>query len=188
MEDLNHTKAGSTNASRDMLRAFLRTCPGAPPLRDHEITVWDKKQKHSFKSPLPFLHLEDLLPRYFQNHPDLLQQLCDHRDVPHLAQNLAGAKARANLPPGSLVAGLGLHGDGVTMQRKKSLEVVSVNFPRMPGWDRIPIFALEKQFVCKCGCQGRCTWNDILMVVSDIFHCTCQRLLRSQLAACPGEG
>ncbi len=40
--------------------------------------------------------------------------------------------------------GLGLDGDGVTFQRKKSLEVLSANFPREPGWDRIPIFALEK--------------------------------------------
>ena len=156
------------NATRTLLRVFLKEGQ-VPEVQWHSIKVWDPELKEPKLAAVPFLHLEDMLGQYFAQWPELLATLQDHTDMPELGQNLEQARQRANIPPGAPVAGLGLHGDGVTFQRHKSLEVVSANFPSKPGWDRIPIFAIEQKHVCKCGCQGRCTWNDILWVICNMF-------------------
>ena len=160
--------SGCHNASRKLLQVWLKECQ-VPEIQWHMIRVWDQDLKEPKMAAVPFLHLEDMLGQYFGRWPQLLTTLQDHTDMPELGKNLEQARQRANIPADAPVAALGLHGDGVTFQRNKSLEVVSVNFPRMPGWDRIPVFAMEKRHVCKCGCQGRCTWNDILWVISSMF-------------------
>jgi hypothetical protein len=60
---------------------------------------------------------------------------------------------------------IGIHGDGVPFQKKNSIEVLSWNFLAHPTANRIPITAISKNHMCKCGCKGKCTWNAVLQIL-----------------------
>lgn len=47
---------------------------------------------------------------------------------------------------------------------------MSFNFLGEPSGDRIPITGVSKAFVCKCGCLGRCTFQDISAVIAWSFR------------------
>ena len=122
------------NVSRDMTRHFLKNCQ-APPVRWHNISVWDTKT-HSLakeKASVPFSHLEDILDSYFRKHPHFISTITQFENrMPQLAANLTKAQQRANLADFT-VGALGLWADGVEYRNKSSLEVISANFPSQPS-------------------------------------------------------
>lgn len=70
---------------------------------------------------------------------------------------------------------LGLHGDGVPFQRgthkNNSTEVFSWNFLCDNGGKRYMYCNINKDWLCGCGCSGRCTFDALLHAfVDDIHH------------------
>ena len=79
--------------------------------------------------------------------------------------------AKLRTPPEATV-GIGLHGDGVPMQKNgKSIDVFSWNLLATPQGDRYPFTMIEDRYMCKCGCKGRCTVDAILGVLLWCMRC-----------------
>ena len=92
---------------------------------------------------------------------ELLDVLVTPADVSSLAELPASLEDRKRdlcnqlgLDHTTFIA-LGLHGDGVPHQKRKTIEVFSWNFVAHPHGQRYLFAALEKDFCCDCGCGGR---------------------------------
>ena len=68
-----------------------------------------------------------------------------------------------NLPDEPLIP-IGIHGDGVELRKRMSMEAISWNVCSWDGSKRHIFTCVEKQDVCDCGCGGRCTLDAILEV------------------------
>ena len=153
------------NFQRDLMRKMLRGCE-APPVYWAQVTGADpSKGEKKTNIWLPFLLIHELM--------SLL--LGDERHVTSLAQlpaNVPGLKqmkdqwCRQHRTPPEATIGIGLHGDGVPIQRSgKTIEVFSWNFLAVPQAERYPFALVEQQFMCQCGCKGRCTIDSIFGIL-----------------------
>ena len=75
--------------------------------------------------------------------------------------------ARCNLVgPETPVAGIGIWGDAASFNTRDSLYVMLFNFLSIGCYgERIPFCIFSKSQTCRCGCQGRCTFEKVWEVM-----------------------
>ena len=141
------------NFQRDLKRTMLKGSK-APTLYWAEVPGWVGNKKVLIC--LPFLLVHEVLAMLVACGNNL-------RDMAQLPSQVPGLKHMMNTwctkqrtPPEATI-GIGLHGDGVPTQKSgKSIDVFSWNLLSAPSGDRFPFTMVEKQFMCQCGCGGRC--------------------------------
>jgi hypothetical protein len=166
VEDL--AKAGafgtSKNTSRDLMRSLLRGTH-MPPLYYAEIPIWMNGERSA--AELPFLLPHEVVSLLSE---DVLGEAVSVSDaMPELRRLVDERKEAFSKSIGSPVehlAPIGLHGDGVPVAKKASLEIISWNFASMPMGERVVFGAIGKQWVCQCACKGRHTWDAVLDLFS----------------------
>jgi hypothetical protein len=157
----NWGKAGK-NLARDMLRNIMKTIT-LPEIFWWPIPVWDPDERIMITKPHPFL-----LPHEMFHHivsKDQTWLPIDGAVYPEIFEMLKEL-CREHHMDMAATTGIGIHGDGVPYTKKHSIEILSWNFLSSPTADRIPITAISKQFVCKCGCKGNHTWNAVFQVLA----------------------
>lgn len=149
------------NAARDIMRHLLKNCE-MPDIAWFPIRTWDKEGNCQVVQDLPFL-----LPH------QVLDTLGDKLDAAKLTADTAPeiwdqySKICRELQLDPLkCTPLGLHGDGVPFTKNQSLELLSWNVLGVAGGDRVPFTGVSKSFICRCGCLGRHTWDDVLSVMA----------------------
>ena len=84
-------------------------------------------------------------------------------EVKHLDKLRSEVCGPLGLNPETVIP-LGVHGDGVPHQKAGTIECLSWNTCANPDAERTLFTAVEKRFLCKCGCAGRHTINAILEI------------------------
>lgn len=166
-------RAGGTgtnprNAPRDLLRHFLKGTD-MPALYNHPIPVWNPDTNTQVIADIPFL-----LPHHvIHSIGDKWKELKLGPDnCPEIWAEFSKQCSSLGIDPCKAIP-LGMHGDGVPFTKKHSLEVLSWNPLGHPAGDRVPFSGISKQFICKCGCLGRHTWDAVL----EVFAWSCRALI-----------
>ena len=89
---------------------------------------------------------------------------------PELDKLLRATCRKLGLDPEAVTA-VGLHGDGVPHQKRKSIEVMSWNLLGKGLSERYLFSVVEKSFCCNCGCSGRHTLEKLLEVFAWSMKC-----------------
>ena len=147
------------NLARDILGKLVKGC-SLPDIFTFPISGWNHKQNQAEIVELAFLLPHEILASMVNHLQDLV---LEETKSPELYLRFWAKCNKLGLCPEKTVM-MGMHGDGVPYSKKQSLEVLSFNFLNQPSGDRIPFCAVSKQFICKCGCLGKHTWDDILKV------------------------
>ena len=64
------------------------------------------------------------------------------------------------------MVGIGFHGDAVPHQKSSSVYIFSWNALATATSERVLFSSIQKEFLCQCGCHGRCTLDGML----DVFR------------------
>ena len=147
------------NAARDLMRALLSKT-SMPNTTWFDVPCWNPHamEKHVYKIPslLPHLAAVKLFAGTTQWKTDVVR-------APQIWEAFAKTCQSLGLNPQECLP-IGLHGDGVPFTKKQSLEVISWNVLGEPNNDRVPFTGTSKAYCCKCGCQGRCTWDAVMEI------------------------
>ncbi len=149
------------NFARDLMRRALLGCV-MPLLYWAMIPCWDAEQGKCEDTWMPFLMPHELINALLKSGAINLALLLATTAgtamdrIKHKVCKELGVEAESHLM-------LGLHGDGVAMQKSgQTTEVFTFYFPTLPHAERLLWGCLEKRFFCKCGCSGRHTLDPIL--------------------------
>ena len=112
---------------------------------------------------LPFLLVHEVLFWLLDRGNILLKDMCSFPVRSGAAMNHKSLCQDLSLPCDK-TAVIGMHGDGVSSHNKGSTEMISWNLPCLPGSERILFGCIEKKFLCRCGCLGRCTLNAMMSI------------------------
>jgi len=169
-------RAGSSqgrwgNAARNLTKVLLKDV-------DFPDLYWAKVPCHNPTTNanrelqwLPFLLPVELLSTLVSKDPSFLGAASNLQGESPLKDELA-AFCRKHKLPVNITVFLGIHGDGVPHRTRSTVETFSWNLAALPESDRFLFTLIEKEFVCKCGCSGRCTLDGILAV----FVWSCKQL------------
>ena len=148
------------NLARDMKKHILRGV-NMPEIFWWKVPTWDKNKACQVVVLFPFLLPHEML-RHMVNKNGVddyfLGMESTYGPFAHSVMSKLG------LSLDTCVA-LGFHGDGVPYSKSDSIEILSWNILSIPGMDRVPFTAISKQYICKCGCLGRHTYNSMLEVM-----------------------
>lgn len=153
------------NASRDLLAMLVRNCDW-PSVYMAPIPLYNESKGCLEPTLLPFLLPHELVGHLLEGKD--LEPFC--RLEPTLGILRDSVCQKLGLDVGSFVA-LGMHGDGVPHQKRKSIEVLSWNFLGQGMHRRFPVAVVEKAFCCRCGCSGRHTLEPMLEVFCWSVRC-----------------
>ena len=148
------------NLSRDITRNLAKES-SMPHLYWAELPMSSDVHSSTTLVSMPFLLPHEVIgnasdrSKYFHDVPPNMDKLRVVRDR---------ACASLGMDP-RLVSPIGLHGDGVPHQKKGNIEVLSWNPCAFPDYERVLFCAIDKKFLCRCGCKGRHTFDAAL----DIF-------------------
>ena len=159
------TRTLERNSQRSLMRALLKGCD-APPLYWAKIPVHDPKTSTNGNLvDFPFLLPHEVLYNMLQKSPGLLQSLVE-APLPSGIGQIRDNFAEGQGIPKEKLLGLGIFGDGVPHQKRKSIECFSWNLLGLGvGAPRQLFTCISKEFTCKCGCGGRHTLDEILKVL-----------------------
>lgn len=149
------------NMARDMMRALLKKTT-MPETTWFDVRCWCTDTKAQIVVKLPFL-----LPHLVacEIYKDTSHWKVDKEKAPQIWDAFVKTCQTLGLDPDKCMP-IGMHGDGVPFTKKQSLEVISWNVLGESCNDRIPFTGISKAFTCKCGCQGRDTWDDVMEIFS----------------------
>ena len=147
------------NAARDIMRQLLRDTD-MPELVWFPVRSWDPATMTSAVHEIPFL-LPHLVLSQWKDKVNTMQLSMEK--APEIWKSFEESCTKLGLNPKAALP-LGLHGDGVPFSKKQSLELISWNILGDPNQDRIPFSGISKAYICKCGCLGRCSWNDVTAI------------------------
>ena len=68
------------------------------------------------------------------------------------------------IPATAPLVPIGIHGDGVALHKRMSMEVISFDICSAPKSKKYCFSVVEKQDLCDCGCGGRCTLDAMLEI------------------------
>ena len=163
----NSGKSHKNNA-RDIKRLALRGCVVPKPYMV-QIPIKDNKQNQMVTVDHPVLLPHEVLECLVTNGTARVEDMSDLSA--RVDQTLADKKKEFSAKFGlddKVTIPLGFHGDGVPFQKSThkhaSTEVYSWNLLCDKGGKRYMFCNINKDFLCDCGCAGRCTL-DILMQV-----------------------
>ena len=171
VEDLACAGAAGThqqNASRDLMSKLLRGC-FVPEVYWASVPLLKKGLSTPEETLLPMLLPHEMVANMVG--ASNIHQFCNL--APSLVEVHEKVCRTLRVDPARFLA-LGLHGDGVPHQKRKSIEVVSWNCLGAQTSDRFLPALVEKDFCCNCGCSGRHTLERILEVFCWSMKCLIQ--------------
>ena len=156
------------NCSRDLKRLVHRGCTAPLPYLV-SIPISNPKT-HKVETVIhPVLLPHEMMEYIIQTGTATVEELANV--APRKDQNLQTHKrvfcATHGVPERTCIP-IGFHGDGVPFQKSthknSSTEVYSWNFLCDRDGKRYLFANIHKEFLCKCGCAGRCTFNALFAV------------------------
>ena len=163
----NHGKAPQ-NCARDIKRLVARGAPAPEPYMV-TIPVTDPKTNKVVEVEHPVLLPHEMMAYIISTGVASVVDLADvaHRTDQTLDNHKKKFCAAHGLPEGTCIP-IGFHGDGVPFQKSthknSSTEVYSWNFLCDRDGKRYLFANIHKDFLCKCGCSGRCTMEPLFAV------------------------
>ena len=158
------TPSSEGNEQRSLMRAIMRKVT-RPPVYWEQIPTYDPRTNKSRHMVwIPFLLMHELLWSIIQTSGMALKQFTSlPSSLPGLNKMKASFCRKFGLAPSECIP-LGLHGDGVPHSKSGTVEVFSWNFIGIPTAERHLFCCIEKMYLCRCGCKGRCTFDAIMRV------------------------
>jgi hypothetical protein len=171
------------NSSRTLLRS-LQAHAVLHPVYTAKVTQWDRKKLEKTTADMAFLPPHETLGALVQQ-----GQEAEWCSLTGAQQGFQGdleawaAKVGVSLLD-NFFACLALWGDAAPHTKRDSIYLLL--FMVMSGVHRTRfwICAFSKKLTCKCGCFGRCTFNDVFQVIS----WSMRALMCGQYPACDHEG
>ena len=151
------------NAQRDLMRKFTRGSTLPKPYFAN-VPIKDRKTGDKAMVILPFLLVSELLVHIMFSFGTGFRDILEDPPGSGFANMKRQWRADNNIPADDLVASLGMHGDGVSLGKQGSINVISWNITSMEGGERNMFTAIEKRDLCDCGCFGRCTLDSIMEI------------------------
>ena len=165
-------KAGNSgratgNIHRDLMRSLKKGIQVPSPYWAEILTRDPKTNQNKVPIQMPFLLVHEMLGMVIEGGSASLQTLA------HLEEPFASLRSdfcRSAKLDSTHMVGIGFHGDGVPHQRGKSVYVFSWNPIAAQTCERILFSSIQRDFLCQCGCMGRCTLDGI----AEVFRwCMC---------------
>ena len=163
----NHGKAPK-NCARDLKRVVQRGTTAPVPYMV-SIPITEPKHNRVVEVEHPVLLPHEMIAYIISTGRATVKELADV--VPRSDQTLAAHKHKFCVDhqvPESTCIPLGFHGDGVPFQKsthkQSSTEVYSWNFLCDRDGKRHLFANIHKEFLCMCGCAGRCTMEALFAV------------------------
>ena len=163
----NNGKAPKNNA-RDIKRLALHGCDVPKPYMV-DIPAWDPISGHNVHVQHPTLLPHELLAYMIANGKATVEELSDlsTRTDQTLDAKKKALCAKYGIDDHRCIA-MGFHGDGVPFQKSthkhSCTEVLSWNLLCDRDGKRYMFCNINKDFLCCCGCAGRCTLDALLDV------------------------
>jgi hypothetical protein len=156
------------NCSRDLNRLVHKGCTAPLPYLV-TIPITNPKNHQVLQVEHPVLLPHEMMEYIIQTGTATVEELADVD--PRKDQNLQTHKrvfcATHGVPARTCIP-IGFHGDGVPFQKSthknSSTEVYSWNFLCDRDGKRYLFANIHKEFLCKCGCAGRCTMEALFAV------------------------
>ena len=168
----------SKHAHRGVLRAFAKGC-GLPPTYVANIRVWDDAKAAQTQKPMSFLLPHEMLDYFLERDPGHeWTSIGEHQQNVGADLHKWGARLGADTVSGPWVA-LGLWGDGAVSFKKDQVYLLTWRALTGSKLDRYWIAAFSKKELCKCGCFGRHTIDDIFRIISWSFQVLLSGVSRS---------
>ena len=156
------------NARRDLMSQCLKHTT-MPDLYWALIPVWNQDKGELELVEFPFLLPHELFGNMIQDKgfvKDVWMSL-----PPEMSKLRDIYCRQLGIDPSEFIP-IGLHGDGVPHQKRKTVDVFAWNFIACPNSDRIIASCIEKDFCCKCGkCSGRHTLEPMLEILCWSIRC-----------------
>ena len=164
-----------SNAARNLTRVLLRGV-------DFPDLYWAQVPCHNPETGanrelhwIPFLLPHEVLSTLVERDPSIVGSASRLIDESPLQQEIEDF-CRVKKVPVNRTMLLGIHGDGVPHRTRSTVETVSWNLAALPLSDRFLFALLEKDFLCRCGCSGRCSLDSMLQV----FVWSCKHMCAGQ--------
>lgn len=153
------------NAARDLMAKMLKGC-STPPLYWCTMPLYNKNTNMLDDTDMPVLLPHEVFASIVTNE-HITDLLACKPEIETIRKKVC---ASLGLDPTQALA-IGIHGDGVPHQKRKSIEVLSWNFLSDSCSKRILFCLIEKDCCCKCGCGGRHTLEKFLEIFSWSVRC-----------------
>jgi hypothetical protein len=128
-----------------------------------DIKVWDQKEAKQTKEEVHFLlPYEEYDALYGDMDPSNFQTVAPGSG---LSSTMAKWKSACQIGPDEPIMGVGIWGDLAPLNNRDGMLILLWNSVTGIVHDRHPICAMSKRMLCKCGCKGRCTFDDLFRVV-----------------------
>ena len=161
VDDMKKTvKKAPQNAARDLNKKIMKNVD-YPESYYADVPVRDRKTGKRAMVSYPFMLVHEVLFHLVLAFGNTILQHIDFAPNSGFAKMKNDFSRTYNLPDEPLIP-IGIHGDGVELHKRMSMEVISWNVCSWDGSKRHIFTCVEKQDVRDCGCGGRCTLDAIL--------------------------
>ena len=169
------TRVGSSkhqcrNSSRALLRAMARESTLPLPYTA-EVKVWDNLQEKQVTKPMAFMPIHDTLEAVVE-HGGLEQWGSYDEQQRGFEERLKQWGQRVGVPQDDLSSFLpiSLWGDSAEYNNNDSLYMIFFTVLSGLFRRRFWVCGFNKRMLCKCGCYGRHTYDDIWAVIAWMFR------------------
>ena len=159
----NVGKGEEKNIQRNLMRKLTKTTKWPEPYYA-DIPIRDRKTGKKSIVTLPFLLISEVLFHLVASAGMSFRDLLDFPPGSGFARMKSQWSNSFDVHD-SMVSPIGVHGDGVPLQKKMTLEMMSWNICSIKSSERHLFTCIEKQDLCDCGCAGRCTLDAILEIL-----------------------
>ena len=154
-------KENPKDMSRDIMRGIMKDTP-APPLYWAAIPTHDPRSK---KNRVPVLFPFSLPHEMIYIFLQMRRPLCASMgELPASVAATLQKTARSLKTTTDGLVPIGFHGDAAPNQAHGSVLCFSWNILNTPDSERFLCTAIQSDFLCQCGCGGRCTIDAIVRV------------------------
>ena len=160
--------------SRNSARALHRVLAAdtvAGPTYTAEVSSWDHVREQRCTRPVAFLPVHEMLQVVVPEGQEAAWCASEGQQEGFgQARDDWGTKLGLQAAELALCVGIALWGDSAPFTRKDSLYLLLWTCLTGPSRRRHPICAFNKKVLCKCGCLGRHTMDDLFAVISWMFR------------------
>ena len=166
------------HAARSLHRAISKGCDAPPLYEVHDVPIHNPTTgKDGDTATIPVLLPHEVLWYKLKDNPEMLAHI-KNADLPTGVGKLKQDWCKKFDVPSDECFGLGVFGDGVQHQKRKTVDTITWNVLESGVFATRILYAIvAKDFLCKCGCAGRCTLDPLLTVFVWSLLCLLHNLL-----------
>ena len=151
------------NAQRDIMRKIKKDITWPEPYMA-QIPVKDRKNGKRSLAWFPFILVSQVLCHIMLAMGGGFKDILDFPVGSGLANRKAKWEREHRVPDNAPLAPIGIHGDGVPIQQRSSIYVISWNICSCGSSERNLVTCISKEDICDCGCGGRCSLDAMLEI------------------------